>query len=93
MRFILLAAALLAAVPALGQELSLDEARRRALESQPSVNALRLGARAADEVSRSGYVNARSGPLAPCPTLLASPSLVCCTVFRCRRAWLRLSDS
>ncbi len=51
MRFILLAAALLAAVPALGQELSLDEARRRALESQPSVNALRLGARAADEAA------------------------------------------
>ncbi len=48
---LLLAAAIAAATPALGQVLTLDEARRRALESQPALNALKLGARAAEQNS------------------------------------------
>jgi cobalt-zinc-cadmium efflux system outer membrane protein len=47
----LLLAALAAAMPALGQVLTLEEARRLALESQPALRALELGARAADEAS------------------------------------------
>jgi outer membrane protein TolC len=37
--------------PAFGQALTLDEARRRALEAQPTLKALELGARSADEAS------------------------------------------
>jgi outer membrane protein TolC len=48
---LLLLAALAAATPALGQVLTLDEARRRAIESQPALRALELTARAADESS------------------------------------------
>jgi outer membrane protein TolC len=48
--FILLAA-LAAATPALGQVLTLDEARRRALDAQPALRALELNARAADETA------------------------------------------
>ena len=47
--FFLLAA--LAAVPAFGQVLTLEEARRSALEGQPALRALELSARAADESS------------------------------------------
>ena len=47
----LLLAALAATTPALGQVLTLDEARRLALESQPALRALDLNARAADEAS------------------------------------------
>ena len=46
---LLLAAAIAAATPALGQVLTLDEARRRALESQPALNAIKLGAHAAEQ--------------------------------------------
>lgn len=46
---LMLLAALAAATPALGQVLTLDEARRRALESQPALRALELSARAAKE--------------------------------------------
>ena len=46
---LLFATAIVAATPALGQVLTLDEARRRALESQPALNALKLGARAAEQ--------------------------------------------
>jgi len=48
---LLLLAALAAATPALGQVLTLDEARHRAIESQPALRALELNARAADESS------------------------------------------
>lgn len=48
---LLLLAAVAAATPALGQILSLDEARRRALEAQPALRALELNARAAEETS------------------------------------------
>jgi outer membrane protein TolC len=48
---LLLLAALAAATPALGQVLTLDEARRRALEAQPALRALDLNARAADEAA------------------------------------------
>ena len=48
---LLLLAALAAATPALGQVLTLGEARRLALESQPALRALDLNARAADEAS------------------------------------------
>jgi outer membrane protein, heavy metal efflux system len=52
---LLLAAALIAATPALGQVLTLDEARRRALVRQPSLAALELNARAiADAASAEG---------------------------------------
>jgi outer membrane protein TolC len=52
MRYLfLLLAALAAAVPALGQDLTLDEARRRALEAQPALRAIELNARAAEETS------------------------------------------
>lgn len=44
-------AALAAAAPALGQVLTLDAARRSALEGQPALRALELNARAADESS------------------------------------------
>jgi len=47
----LMLAVFAAAVPALGQVLTLDEARRRALEAQPALRALELNARAADETS------------------------------------------
>jgi outer membrane protein TolC len=47
----LLLAALAATVPAQGQVLTLDEARRRALDAQPALLALELNARAADETS------------------------------------------
>jgi len=47
----LLLAALAAATPAIGQVLTLDEARKRALEAQPALRALDLNARAADEAS------------------------------------------
>ena len=46
---LLLLVALAAATPALGQVLTLDEARRRALDGQPALRALELNARAADE--------------------------------------------
>lgn len=46
---LLLAAALIAATPALGQILTLDDARRRALEYQPALRALELNASAAAE--------------------------------------------
>ncbi|MEW6688019.1 MAG: TolC family protein [Pseudomonadota bacterium] len=45
---LLFATALAAATPALGQVLTLEEARRRALESQPVLRALELSARAAE---------------------------------------------
>jgi outer membrane protein TolC len=48
---LLLLVALAAATPALGQVLTLDEARRRALDGQPALRALELNARAADESS------------------------------------------
>ena len=48
---LLLLAALAAATPAIGQVLTLDEARRRALDAQPALRALDLNARAADEAS------------------------------------------
>ena len=48
---LLLLAAFAAATPALGQVLTLDEARRRALDGQPALRALELNARAADESS------------------------------------------
>ena len=48
---LLLLAALAAATPALGQVLTLDDARRRALDSQPALRALELNARAAEETS------------------------------------------
>ncbi|MEK6242975.1 MAG: TolC family protein [Pseudomonadota bacterium] len=48
---LLFVAALAAATPALGQVLTLDEARSRALEGQPALRALELNARAADESS------------------------------------------
>ena len=48
---LLLLAALTAAMPALGQVLTLDEARRRALEAQPALRAMDLNGRAADEAS------------------------------------------
>ncbi len=48
---LLLLVALAAATPALGQVLTLDEARRRALDGQPVLRALELNARAADESS------------------------------------------
>lgn len=48
---LLLLAALAAATPALGQVLTLDEARKRALEAQPALRAPDLNARAADEAS------------------------------------------
>jgi outer membrane protein TolC len=52
MRFSLLFLAALAAVSsALGQTLTLDEARRRALEAQPALRAIGLGAKAADEAA------------------------------------------
>jgi cobalt-zinc-cadmium efflux system outer membrane protein len=52
MRFLLLFLVALATVPpVLGQALTLDEARRRALEAQPALKALELGARSADEAS------------------------------------------
>ena len=46
---LLLLVALAAATPALGQVLTLDEARQRALDGQPALRALELNARAADE--------------------------------------------
>jgi outer membrane protein TolC len=46
---LLLLAALAAATPALAQVLTIDEARRRAVESQPALRALELNARAVDE--------------------------------------------
>jgi|CXWL01.1.fsa_nt_gi outer membrane protein TolC len=49
MRHLLLFAAFTAATPALGQVLTLEEARRRALEAQPALRALDLSARAAEE--------------------------------------------
>jgi len=48
---LLLMAALAASTPALGQVLTLDEARRRALEGQPALRALEMNARAVDESS------------------------------------------
>lgn len=52
MRFLFLFLVALAAVPpAFAQALTLDEARRRSLENQPTLKALELGARSADEVS------------------------------------------
>lgn len=48
---VLLLAALAATTPATAQVLTLDEARRRALEAQPALRALDLNARAADETS------------------------------------------
>src|SRR5260221_9914643 len=51
MRHLLLFAALVAATPALGQILTLDEARRRPLEAQPALKALDESARAAEETS------------------------------------------
>ena len=48
---LLLLAVFAAATPALGQVLTLDEARRRALDGQPALRALELNARAADESS------------------------------------------
>jgi len=48
---LLLLAVLAAAMPASGQVLTLDEARRLALESQPALRALVLNARAAEEAS------------------------------------------
>jgi outer membrane protein TolC len=50
-RTLLLLAAFAAAIPAYAQVLTLDEARRRALEAQPALRALELNARAADETS------------------------------------------
>jgi outer membrane protein, heavy metal efflux system len=47
----LILAAFAAAAPALGQVLTFDEARRRALDAQPALRALELNARAADETS------------------------------------------
>jgi outer membrane protein TolC len=49
MRHALLFAAAIAATPAQGQVLTLEEARQRALASQPALNAIGLGARAAEE--------------------------------------------
>jgi len=46
---LLFVAALAAASPALGQVLTLDEARRRALDGQPALRVLKLNASAADE--------------------------------------------
>src|SRR5258706_8457189 len=46
---LLLLAAVAAITPAFGQVLTLDEARRLALQSQPALRALELNARAADE--------------------------------------------
>lgn len=51
MRHLLLLAAIAAATPALGQVLTLDEARRRALDAQPALRALDLNVRAAQETS------------------------------------------
>jgi outer membrane protein TolC len=51
MRIILLVAALAAALPAFGQILTLDEARRRALEAQPALKVLDLTAKAAEETA------------------------------------------
>ena len=48
---LLLLVALAAATPALGQVLTLDDARRRALDAQPALRALELNARAAEETS------------------------------------------
>lgn len=48
---LLFAAALAAATSALGQALTLDEARRRALDAQPALRALELSARATEESS------------------------------------------
>ena len=48
---LLLLVVLAVATPALGQVLTLSEARRLALESQPALQALELNARAADEAS------------------------------------------
>jgi outer membrane protein TolC len=48
---LLFVAAIAAATPALGQVLTLNEARRRALESQSALRALELSARAAEETS------------------------------------------
>jgi outer membrane protein TolC len=50
-KLLLFVAALAAATPALGQVLTLDEARRRALDSQPALRALALNVRAAEETS------------------------------------------
>lgn len=47
----LLAAALAAATPAIAQVLTLDEARQRALQDQPALRALELGARAREETA------------------------------------------
>ncbi len=49
--FLLFAAALAAALPALGQVLTLDEARRRALDAQPALRAMDLSGRAAAETA------------------------------------------
>jgi outer membrane protein TolC len=52
MRISLLFLAALAALPsAFGQTLTLDEARRRALEAQPALSAIEFNARAAEEAS------------------------------------------
>jgi outer membrane protein TolC len=48
---LLFTAAMVAAIPALGQVLTLDEARRRALDAQPALRAIDLSARAAEEIS------------------------------------------
>lgn len=51
MRIALLFVAALVALPAFGQILTIDEARRRALEAQPALRAFDLSARAAEESS------------------------------------------
>jgi len=48
---LLLWVALATVPPAFGQALTLDEARRRALEAQPTLKAIELSARSADETS------------------------------------------
>jgi outer membrane protein TolC len=48
---LVLLVAVAAMSPVFGQTLSLDEARRRALEAQPTLKALELGARSADEAA------------------------------------------
>jgi outer membrane protein TolC len=48
---LLLVAALAVATPALGQILTLDEARRRALDAQPALRAMELNVRATEETA------------------------------------------
>jgi outer membrane protein TolC len=59
---LLLLAALAAATPALGQVLTLEEARRRALEAQPALRAL-------EHTWRAGQLNAQADGALPDPRL------------------------